>query len=348
MATHSTLSRSTRLLLESGALEADAVSRRVGARDLVLSRALCRFRHYRAPQNLTSSQLAKAARVFAEAHAPFANTGMLILRSLNGAGIWYWDRAKLAVHEPVGQVSPESVWREAGAGWRVVTCVEGFEAQYWQEQRLLASTWRRQAFTAAQWNAFALSVEGPTEAPPVEPPAPVALALIDGTWRGKIIKEPLGWRDAEKVGVTVAICGAAVAALFAGQALHSDQIANREQARAETIEQTFREDRDIARALEQRRLVNAYAAVTRHPQVLIAATEAHEVLSRFGLRASTWRANEEGLSVIVDASISDAPVRDVVAAIEEAPHLCNAVPEIAGLGRFEIRADINDCPAGGA
>lgn len=348
MATQSALSRSTRLLLESGALEADTVSRLVGARDLVLSRALCRFRHYRAPQNLSSSQLAKAARVFAEAHAPFANTGMLILRSLNGAGIWYWDRAKLAAHEPVGQASPESVWREAGEGWRVVTCVEGFEAQYWHEQRLLASTWRRQAFTPSQWSAFALSVEAPAEAAPAEPPAPIALPMSDGTWRNKITKEPLGWRDAERAGVTVAICAAAVAALFVGQALHSDQIAKREQARAETIQHTFREDHEIARALEQRRLVNAYATATRHPQVLLAATEAHEVLSRFGLRASTWRASEEGLSVIVDASISDAPVRDIVAAIEEAPHLCNAVPEVAGPGRFEIRATISECPAGDA
>ena len=115
-----TLSRSSRLLLESGTLADDAVSRLVGARDLVLSRALCRFRFYRAPQTLTRSQFAQAARVFAEVHAPFADTGTLILRAAAGAGIWYWDRAKLSSFEPVGQISPESVWREPGDGWRVV------------------------------------------------------------------------------------------------------------------------------------------------------------------------------------------------------------------------------------
>ncbi len=348
MVTQSTLSRSTRLLLESGALEADGVSRLVGARDLVLSRALCRFRAYRAPQTLSGSQLAKAARVFAEAHAPFANTGMLLMRSNNGAGIWYWDKSKFTALEPVGQVSPESVWREAGDGWRVVACVEGFEAQYWQDQQLVASTWRRQDFTPTQWNAFALSVEAPVIAAPSEPPSPVTLLLVNRTWRGKLLKEPLGWHDAEKASVTIGICAAAVAALFAGQALHSDQNAHREQDRAEIIDQTFREDRDIARALEQRRIVNAYSAATQRAQVLIAITEAHEVLNQFGLRASTWRASDEGLSVIVDASISDAPVRDIVAAIEATAHLCNAVPEIAGSGRFEIRADVSDCPAGGA
>lgn len=348
MVKQSTLSRSTRLLLESGALAADPVSNLVQARDLVLSRALCRFRFYRAPQALSGSQLAKAARVYAEANAPFANTGTLILRAGNGVGIWYWDRAKLAAYEPVGQASPESVWREAGDGWRVVECVEGFEAQYWEAGALLASTWRRQPFSEAQWSAFALSVEGAAIGAPEGPPSPVFLPLDSGAWRSNVVKPPLGWADAERAGVSVAICGAAVAALFAGQALRSDQIAARETGRAAAIEQTLRADRDVGHAMDQRRLLRDYANATRQPQVLTAVAEAHEVLSRFGVRASTWRASGDGLSMIVDASISDAPVREIVAAMEEAPHLCGALPEIAGAGRFEIRAQIAapDAPCG--
>lgn len=340
MVKQSTLSRSTRLLLESGALAADPVSNLVGARDLVLSRALCRFRFYRAPQALSGSQLAKAARVYAEVHAPFANTGTLILRAAGGAGIWYWDRSKLSDHEPLREVSPESVWRNAGDGWRVIACVEGYEAQYWEGGSLRASTWRRQQFSAAQWTAFALGVDDAVLAPPSEPPAAEASALDNGSWRGKVVKPPLGWRDAERAAVSVAICAAAVAALFVGQALRSSQIAQRETARAEAIEQTLREDQDVARAMDQRRLLRDYATATQRPQVLAAVAEAHAVLSQFGVRASTWRASDEGLSLIVDASISDAPVRDIVAAMEEAPHLCGALPEIAGSGRFEIRAEI--------
>jgi hypothetical protein len=340
MVKQSTLSRSTRLLLESGALADDPVSNLVRARDLVLSRALCRFRFYRAPQALSGANLAKAARVYAEAHAPFANTGTLILRAKGGAGVWYWDAGKLAAHEPTREVSPESVWRGAGDGWRVVTCAEGYEAQYWEDGSLLASTWRRQAFSPAQWSAFALSVDGAAVAAPEEPPAPIALPMDDGSWRGKAIKPPLSWRDAERAAISVAICAAAVAALFVGQGLRSGQIADRETARKASIEQTLREDASFERAMDQRRLLREYAIATRQPQVLTAVTEAHEVLSRFGLRASTWRADAEGLSFIVDASISDAPVREIVAAIEETEHLCGAVPEIAGAGRFEIRAEI--------
>jgi hypothetical protein len=345
MAKQSTLSRSTRLLLESGQLAADAVSNLVGARDLVLSRALCRYRFYRASAALTRAQTVKAARLFAEANAPFANSGTLLLRASGGVGVWYWDRAKLAAHEPVRDVSPESVWREAGDGWRIVACVEGYEAQYWEADALIASTWRRQPFSSAQWSAFALSVEEPAVAAPPEPPSPVALRLEDGSWRGKIVRPPLSWADAERAGMSVAICGVAVAALFAGQALHSAQIADREFGRAEAIEQTLREDRDVIRAMEHRRLLRDYAAATRRPQVLLAVAEAHEVLSRFGMRASTWRVSVDGVSLIVDAPIGEAPVREIVAAMEETQHLCGAVPEIAGAGRFEIRAAVGQAGA---
>jgi len=328
------------LLLESGELADDPVSNLVRARDVVLSRALCRYRFYRASAALTGSQLAKAARLFAEANAPFANTGTLLLRLPNGIGVWYWDRSKLAAHEPVREASPESVWREAGDGWRIVACVEGYEAQYWEAGALFASTWRRQSFTPAQWSAFVLSVEAPMVAPPPEPPSAIALRLEDGSWRGRIVRPPLSWADAERAGVSVAICGAAVAALFVGQALHSGQIAGRESARAAAIEQTLREDRDVIRAMEHRRLLRDYAAATRRPQVLLAVAEAHEVLQRFGVRASTWRVSAEGVSLIVDAPIGEAPVREIVAAIEESQHLCGALPEIAGAGRFEVRAAV--------
>lgn len=346
MVKHSTLSRSTRLLLESGALSADPVARLVGARDVVLSRALCRFRAYRSPHALSGSILAKAARAFAEAHAPFADTGTLILRAAKGAEIWYWDRSKLVAHAPVGQVSPESVWRVAEDGWRVVACAEGFEAQYWEATSLLASTWRRQPFAAPQWTAFTLSVDRPAIAAPANPPEPVVLPLVRAAWRSRIIKESFGWRDAERAGASVAICATAVAALFCGQALGSAFIAGREQERAAAAERQLRDNADIARALEHQRLIRAYATAVQHPPVLAATAEAHDVLSRFGLRASTWRASAEGLSLIIDAGISDVPARDIVAAMERAPNICDAVPEVAGAGRFEIRAAIE--PPGAA
>ena len=292
------------------------------------------------PQSLSASQRPRAARAFAELHAPFEETGILILRAPAGAEIWYWDKSKLGAQAENMRVSPESVWQEAGDGWRVLACAEGFEAQYWSGEQLMASTWRRGPFTESQWAAFALSVDEPDAPPPTTPPAAISSSLVDTAWRRRVIGQPLGWRDVERAGVSVAICGAALAAFFSAQALRSDITARGEHARLESIQESFRQDSGLARALEQRRLLREYAAAVEQPPVLRGAAEAHAALAAFDLRARSWRADAEGLNVIVDAPIAESPVREVVVAIEEAPRLCGAVPEIASSGGFEIRARI--------
>ncbi|UPT61153.1 MAG: hypothetical protein M0D54_11855 [Hyphomonadaceae bacterium JAD_PAG50586_4] len=329
-----------RLLLESGAIAKVAVARPLGERALILSRALTRLRIYRAPALLNFSQRAQAARAYAEAHAPFANTGALILRTKRGAEIWYWDRSKLAALEPLGQVSPESVWRTPGEGWRIVRCEEGLEAQYWEAGCLCASTWRRQDFGVQQWRTFVLSVANPAIAAPAEPPPAETLAMTATAWRWRVVASPLTWRDLERACWTLVMCAAAVTALLCGQAMRSSALAERESARVEAAEQTLRSDPELAAAIENYRLINDYARATASTYALIAATEAHEALARFGLRADTWRVSDGQLSVIVDGALGETPVRDVVRAFDEAKHLCAALPEIAGAGRFEIRASV--------
>ncbi len=342
-------SRSHRLLLESGAVSDVATPRRGGARDLILSRALTRFRVYRAPLTLNFFQRAQAARVFAEAHAPFDNPGTLILRTDIGAAIWFWDRNKLAALEPLGRVSPESVWGAAGDGWRIVECAEGVAAEYWEAGCLRASTWRRQDFTADQWRTFVLSVASPSVAAPADPPPPIKLPMSSIAWRWRVIGPPPSWRDAERASLTVAICAAAIGAFLCGQAIKSSAIAQREEARIEAVERTLREDAPVAEAIEQHRFLTEYARATRPRHVLIAATEAQEVLSRFGLQADTWRISDGQMSLLVNGVLGETPVRDVVRGIDEADHLCAAMPEIAGAGRFEIRANVTEpdapCPA---
>jgi hypothetical protein len=342
-------SRSHRLLLESGAVGDAATLRRASTRDLIISRALTRLRIYRAPPKLNFFQRAQAARVFAEAHAPFDTTGTLILRTKIGAEIWYWDQSKLAALAPLGHVLPESIWRAAGDGWRILRCAEGVEAQYWEGGCLQASTWRRQDFSADQWRTFVLSVAKPALAAPSDPPPTIDLAMSETAWRWRVVAPAPSWGDAERASLTVAICAAAVTAFLCGQAIKSSAIAHREQARIEAIEQRFREDARLSEAVEQHRLLTEYARATQQRHVLIAATEAHEVLSRFGLQAETWRISNGRMSLIVNGALGETPVRDVVRDIDEADHLCAAMPEIAGAGRFEIRANVKapeaPCPA---
>ncbi|ANP45716.1 hypothetical protein ATE48_07185 [Candidatus Viadribacter manganicus] len=334
-------SRSTRLLLEEGAFEAGPP--RARRRDLVLSRALCRYRFFERPADLSNAEFAKARQLFAEAHAPYPNTGMMILRAPKGASIWYWDKAKSAEF-PNAEISPESVWRGVGEdGWRVITCAEGYEAQYWQDKTLIASSWRRQALSAAQWRAFVLSVEAQGLAAPELAPSPIEAAFADGAWRRSLVKAPLSWADVEKIGFSAALCALAASALFCGQGLRFGAYSAEARARHSELEARFRDDRELARALLHYRQVEAFSAASDRALVLTALTEAQETAGEFGLNLRAWRADSAGLSFSFESAIGETPVREIVSAIEAQPHLCNATPEIAGPREIEVRADLSAC-----
>ena len=173
------------LLLESGVVEDmdGAAAHLAPGQTLVLSRAWCRFRLYRAPEGLQPSQIARAARLHAEEHAPFEASGTLLMRTPQGAAIWYWDKARVGAVNPrgaapVGACAPETLYRDVGDGWRILVCVEGLEAQYWEQGGLVASSWRRSAFTREQWAAFVLGVESAGREAPDLPPEPVYAQLF--------------------------------------------------------------------------------------------------------------------------------------------------------------------------
>jgi hypothetical protein len=332
------------MLLEDGTFEGGEGAPRTR---VVLSRALCRFKLFPAGAGLTASQFARAARTFAEAEAPFADTGSLVLKTPVGASIWYWDRARLAALGVHGarEVSPESVWKPSGEGWRVVACAEGFEAQYWQDGALIASSWRRGPFVKAQWTAFALSVDGATLDAPEEPPMAMLLENSDGNWRRNQIKPPLGWRDVERGAATLALCGAALAAFFVGQALNHDRVATEERSAAAQIEARLRADPDIARVRERLALVRAYGDVMIDTHALSSTADAFEVFHRLELDVTAWSAEGAQFRAIVAAP--QGPVREIVAALEATPTLCGVTPEIGGAdGSVEFSARImNDAAA---
>lgn len=325
------------LLLENGAREAGADGQRLGKGALVLSRALCRFRFFSAPSGLRRAQVDKAARLFAEAHSPFKDTGTLILRSKLGAAIWYWDKQKLGGQN---EVSPESVWRSPGEGWRVVRCVEGFEAEAWAGSVLIASTWRRGPFSAAQWSAFTLSVEGWETPPPSAPPDPVSVAAGNGAWRRARLRAPLTWRHVQDAAATVGLCLVGLAAFFAGQAASHAVAARQEERAGAAFERLLRDDPGIARANEWSAVVAAYARQQSREDPLLSAAQGLEVLRTFGLEVRTWRADRRGFRAMIDAPGRDLAIREVIAALNATPLLCEATPELAGGGQIELRAGI--------
>ena len=337
------------VLLENGAFVgadgAEAV-RPPGA-SLVLSRALCRFKLFRAPEGLSQAQLARAARTFSQAHAPFAETGALLLRSPHGVGIWYWDNARVASGGPLTRVVvPETLLRASGDGWRVIACVEGFEAQYWEAGALLASSWRRTRFSDEQWAAFALGVDKPAIEPGDAPPAAIEAPLqVDAPWRRNQIREPLSWREGENILLTAALCMAALAAFFCGHALRYEGAARADERRAAALEARMQADPALLRVRERTSLLSEFNAVAGGGDVLGAVADAFGVLEQFAQQPESWSVDQSEFRATINISAAEAPLREIVTALENTPSLCAVAPTFLD-GGLELRAALAEtgCP----
>lgn len=308
---------------------------------LYLSRARCRFRLFRAPAGLSHQQLTRAARTYAQAHAPFENSGSLLLRTPQGAEIWYWDCSQLPAAMQAKVAGPESLGWAPGEGWRVVECVEGFEAQYWEQGGLVASTWRRNPFTQEQWAAFALGVDAGTGAPNVAPPALKAAMADWASWRKRLIKAPLSWRDAEIASLTTSLCALALAFFFVGQATHDAARADANTQAIAALEQRIEADTRLVRVRERLDLLRAFNAASHDADVLGVAADALTVFNQFGLDVSAWQSEEGAFRASINGSMSELPLREIVAALEATPRLCGVEPNLSSeAGIVEIVAAI--------
>lgn len=317
----------------------------------VLSRALCRYRHFRAPPGLSRRQVAGAARTYAQAHAPFDNASSLIVRTPLGAGIWFWDQTRVAAAysgAPPRVLVPESVLRSDGEGWRVLACDEGVEAQYWEDGALLASSWRRTPFTREQWAAFALGVEGPALRPPNDPPpATEAPRRGDAQWRRNVIGEPLSWRTGETVCATIALCAMALAAFFSGQALRYDGAAAADARAVAALETSMAADPAQQRVRERMGLLGAYHAAHSGVDALGASAEGLAAFAQLGLEPQSWGVGAGVFSASIAGGVSELPVREIIAALEATPSLCAAEPAfLEGMVEFRARVTSAEAPCG--
>ncbi|NEX95374.1 hypothetical protein, partial [Caulobacter sp. 17J65-9] len=138
------------------------------ARLIALSRGLCRFEFYAPPPGMSGRGALRAARLRAEAFAPFTAADSVLLRAREGVAIWWWDGDRTAaLLEAVGiaydpeRLVPETLLQAPAEGWRQVRCADGYEAQYWRAGALRAAAWRRRPFSAEQWAAFAQTLDAP-------------------------------------------------------------------------------------------------------------------------------------------------------------------------------------------
>lgn len=320
------------LLRANGAIVGDDGEERnpSGAYLLVLARELCHFHLFPALDGVPRSRTEAAAEIYCESQVPFEMSDNLKLRTPRGVAIWSWDRAR--VQELIGgrsayyrdRILPESLVYPPGEGWCQRADIDGFEAQYWEEDTLLASMWRRRPFDAEQWGQFAADVPAPATPAPALAPEPERLPLppsIRAT--PPRVRRRWGWPEVERAVAAVALFAAGFGAYHYGQSIQFERMATADMAALEASIADRAADPALQGALGDLAMTRAFARIGNGNSPLTAAAEAFAILGRFGFGISEWRVDD----VAFQARISPVPdlalVHDVASVMERHPLFVN-------------------------
>lgn len=173
-----------RRLSADGALEAiheGGLLGRLRRPVLLLARNLCAFAAFEAAA-LPKGRRAQAAALYARTASPYVISGSALVKSGDDFGVWWWDLERISplIEAAYGRVRPrvrpETLAQPRASDWRIVKLKEGYEAQFWRNRGLIASTWRRERFDTAAWNAF-VRLQRTSEPAPETPPAAETLPI---------------------------------------------------------------------------------------------------------------------------------------------------------------------------
>jgi hypothetical protein len=158
---------------------------RWGEPELIVSRGLCRFGRFDLSR-LPAAKRASALSLQLPGWSPFAESDGVVAWTEDGhASVWCWDRAALvaawgALEQGQDGKLPRRIpetclYGATGDGLRLLSGIEGFEAQHWVAGELLASRWWPALPDAAAQLAFQRDCGLPADAQraqlPIETPA---------------------------------------------------------------------------------------------------------------------------------------------------------------------------------
>lgn len=133
----------------------------MGKAEWILARPLYRFAKFDLKQ-IPRAKRQQALKLQLDQWSPYAASGFYVAWQGDEAFVWCWDadRVQRAMAEsrlnPKGvSIIPETLlYHAADQGLRLIKCLNGFEAQLWQNKRLEQSRWWQQLPTAAEWTLF--------------------------------------------------------------------------------------------------------------------------------------------------------------------------------------------------
>jgi hypothetical protein len=310
---------------------------------ILLSRALCRF-HYVPPSEALSTREAEdAALLYAEAHAPFAQSDWMVVRAGGGFGVWWWDSDLVArlvgglTPYRAGAFIPESLAHAPAEAWRQVRTVDGYEAQYSEGGVLRASQWRRRPFDRLQWQAFTQSVSSPAEPAPDEPPPPRAPSLSrEPLQPGALVTRASPWRQVELAGWCAAALAVLVTMFMTGHAARYDAVARENRAVLAQMEGEARQSGDVAATERNVVIAREAAALAPSPDHLIAVADVVATMVNAGILPTRLDSDAEGVRVVGRGQSS---LEDIGAILEANPRLRNVAPQREA-GSMVISADL--------
>lgn len=290
----------------------------------VISRGLCHYELMPAPPGRPGWKAIQAAMLAARARTPIREPEFHLDWHEDTIGVWSWSRSVFDLAPDFkGRAIPETVLQPPGSGPRLVSCLDGYEGQVWDDGVMTASRWWPHQPDEAAWYGFLRGARAHTTTP--------RAAAETVAWNSAPARQPMalrllalrniGWRD------TVAITLLALAAptlYLSGQFAHlqlqkstlSSQVTQLEAATSELGAARGRTQQAVAE-------LNAYAnQIDRvHPTELLA--EFAETASEFATGLDEFALRRGELSIVIAAPDEFAPA-PLVEALE-------ALPEVSGV-----------------
>jgi hypothetical protein len=288
----------------------------------------CVFSMFRPANGIKGSAALAAARIFAQHGSPFRQTGVLICRQEDRFGVWWWDKAWCEQAVKAGEISntavflPEPFFKQTGLGPRILRSGDGFEAQVWDKDFLLAHQWTRAVPSDDDWADFMrLAGHERTDRPILSASPYVAVSPYMGTIVSSPNPEALG-RLAAAVLVGLIL---ATTAFFLGQALRLNVEAQGLESKIAALKPASaargNDLKSQAMALDQLR------RELERPDALLALQAAQTIIKPFGYKLSQFAVNQDTVSFELPREAS-AGVDLLVDEFEASPYFSKVEPVI--------------------
>ncbi|MBI1778291.1 MAG: hypothetical protein HYR63_23380 [Proteobacteria bacterium] len=192
---------------------------------MAISRALTPYKRLLLPAGVPNDKRIDALRLQALDWSPYARTDMLFDLSVDGAGVWIWDRDRAeallagAGRDPIQvRLYPETALkRPLTEGTRLAACLDGVEGQVWRDRSLVASRWWPRMPDGAEWLRFQRSAGQASSAPVPLPEEPVQVDWLRRSWPRRGAFGTAQRPSYNQLGIAAAVLMVAVTAFQVGE-----------------------------------------------------------------------------------------------------------------------------------